>query len=163
MTTSARLKRSIRNWILFFMIALIFSGLTAFALEAELAWLNKVMPEDHWGFHEWIGKVYFALKEMNSKYPFLAYGYDWLGFAHLVIAVVFIGPLIDPVRNIWILQFGLIACAMVFPLAFVAGYIRGIPFFWQLIDCSFGAIALIPLCICLKKIKTLEILLHYGK
>src|SRR5580700_8440753 len=114
MATSKKLAKSIRNWIVFFMIALVCSGLTAFGLETELSWLSKLMPADHWGFHEWVSRVFLALREMNAIYPFMAYGYDWLAFAHLVIAVAFIGPLLDPVRNIWVIQFGMIACAMVF-------------------------------------------------
>ena len=30
----------------------------------------------------------------------------------------------------------------IFPLAFIMGSIRGIPFWWQLVDCSFGVIGL---------------------
>jgi hypothetical protein len=33
---------------------------------------------------------------------------------------------------------GMIACIAVFPLAFICGPIRGIPFFHQIIDISFG-------------------------
>lgn len=151
-----KLLRSIQNWIVFFITALIISGATAFMLETELAWLAEVLSPDNNGLHEWITKVYLALKEINGKYPFLAYGYDWLGFAHIVIAVAFIGPLMDPIKNIWIIQFGMIACIMIIPLAFIAGYIRQIPFYWQLIDCSFGIIGLLPLIICYRKIRKLE-------
>src|SRR4051812_41374297 len=73
------------------------------------------------------------------------YGTDWLAFAHLVIAVAFWGPLRDPVRNIWVVHFGMIACVAVVPLALIAGPIRGIPWWWQLIDISFGAVGIIPL------------------
>jgi hypothetical protein len=86
----------------------------------------------------------------------MAYGTDWLAFAHLVIAVAFIGPLRDPVRNIWVIEFGLIACVAVFPLAFIAGSVRGIPFYWQLIDCSFGVGGGALLWICYGKVRSLE-------
>jgi hypothetical protein len=92
----------------------------------------------------------------NTAFPYMAYGYDWLTFAHIVIAVVFIGPIIDPVKNIWVIQFGCIACIMIFPLAFIAGEVGHIPYFWRLVDCSFGVIGLIPLTICHRKIKLLE-------
>jgi hypothetical protein len=75
----------------------------------------------------------------------MAYGTDWLAFAHLVIAVAFWGPLRDPVRNIWVVHFGMIACLAVGPLALIAGPIRGIPWGWQLVDMSFGAFDLAPL------------------
>ena len=91
-----------------------------------------------------------------SDYPFLAYGTDWLAFAHLVLAVVFLGPLRDPIRNKWVLQFGLIACLGVLPLAIIAGPLRGIPPLWRLIDCSFGIFGAIPLLICLRHVRALE-------
>ena len=65
-------------------------------------------------------------------------GFDWLAFAHVVIAILFIGVLRDPVRNIWVVEFGMIACILILPFAFVMGHERGIPLWWQLIDCSFG-------------------------
>ena len=79
----------------------------------------------------------------------------WLAFAHLVIAVGFIGPLIDPVKNIWVIQFGMIACAMVIPLALIAGPIRDIPWWWRMVDCSFGVLGIIPLYLCYRNIKKL--------
>ena len=152
-----RQERVIRYWIIFFMIALALSGITAFALETELHWMLGLWGDGSGGgIYIWIRKVYEALKDTNGRYPWLAYGYDWLAFAHLVIAIVFIGPLRDPVRNIWIIQFGMIACVSVWPLAAIAGAIRGIPVYWRLIDCSFGVIGLIPLGICYRKIRILE-------
>ena len=86
----------------------------------------------------------------------MSYGTDWLAFAHVVISVAFIGPLRDPVKNIWVIQFGMISCFMVFPLAFIAGPIRGIPLYWQLIDCSFGVFGFALLYYCYKNILKLE-------
>ena len=88
-------------------------------------------------------------------YPFMSYGTDWLAFAHL-IAVAFLGPLYDPVRNKWVLVFGVIACVGVLPLALIAGPIRGIPFYWRLIDSSFGVIGAVPLLICLHYVRQIE-------
>ena len=156
MQNSASIRRVIRIWIIIFIVALILSGVTAFALETGLAWLNDLMRDKENSLAQWISKVYLALHQTNLDYLYLAYGYDWLAFAHLVIAVAFIGPLKDPVKNKWVIQFGIIACCMIFPLAFIAGHFRGIPFYWQLIDCSFGVIGLIPLFICYRKIEILE-------
>jgi hypothetical protein len=86
----------------------------------------------------------------------LAYGTDWLAFAHIVIAVFFIGPLVDPVRNVWVLRAGIIACLLVIPLALICGALRQIPFGWRLIDCSFGVVGVIQLSYCLKLVGTLE-------
>jgi hypothetical protein len=38
--------------------------------------------------------------------------------------------------------------------------LRGIPFVWRLIDCRFGVFGVIPLLICLKHAKRLEMLDH---
>ena len=72
------------------------------------------------------------------------------------IGTAFIGPLRDPVRNIWVIEFGMIACLMVIPLAFICGPIRGIPFIWRIIDCSFGLFGIIPLWFTRKWILELE-------
>jgi hypothetical protein len=148
--------RRIRVIIIVFIVFLVLSGITAFPIETELEILysNSAIFPDF--IRNWLTDVYLAVKDTNAKYPFLSYGTDWLAFAHLVIAVAFIGPLKDPVKNIWIIEFGIIACLMVIPLALIAGPVRGIPFYWQLIDCSFGILGLIPLIWCYKLIKKLE-------
>jgi hypothetical protein len=146
----------IRLLIIFFMIALILSGVTAFPVETELKWLLQhpaIIP----AFAEkWLQDVYNALLETNTKYPMIAYGFDWLAFAHIVIAMAFIGPLKDPVKNKWIIDWAMLACIAVFPLAFIAGPIRQIPMYHILIDCSFGLVGLVPLYFCRKWIKQLE-------
>ena len=45
-----------------------------------------------------------------------------------------IGPLRDPVRNVWVIQWAMIACVAVTPLALIAGSVRGIPFGWMLVE-----------------------------
>ena len=157
--TKPELLRSVRLWLSVFLLGLILSGLTAFPLEQETAWLASsletypILPDS---ITLWVARVHAALLDTNLHYPFLAYGTDWLGFAHLVLAIAFIGPLRDPVRNKWVLQFGVIACIAVVPLALVAGPIRGIPPLWRAIDCSFGVFGAIPLLICLHRVKRLE-------
>ncbi len=148
--------RTIRRYILFFVIALIISGITAFPLESELSilfGLRSFLPEI---MNAWIMEVLRGLQMVNDQFPFMAYGTDWLAFAHIIIAIGFIGPWLDPVRNKWVIIHAMIACVLIWPLAFIAGSIRGIPFFWQLIDCSFGIIGLIPLALCLREINRLE-------
>ena len=49
----------------------------------------------------------------------------------------------------WVFEFGLIACVLVLPYALVMGAWRGIPFYWRLIDCSFGVLGAVPLLYCL--------------
>ena len=147
--------RQIKGWIIFFMIALFLSGLTAIPLERELSFLSRCFsPQTLLG--SWIDKVYMAVAYMNKQYPFLAYGYDWLAFAHFLLAILFIGPLKEPVKNRWVIEFGMIACLLIVPFAFIAGHYRGIPVGWRFIDCSFGVIGLIPLGICRSKILQVE-------
>ena len=153
--------KQVRIWIVLFILALVASGLTAFPLETELRVGSDILhatplPQLLPDFVAWIDQVRDGLIATNDAYPFLAYGTDWLAFAHLVIAVAFIGPLRDPVRNIWIIQWGMIACIGIIPLAFIAGAVRGIPLGWTLIDCSFGVIGIIPLIIVYRLVRRLE-------
>ena len=149
--------RRIRFWLGVVIAALLVSGVTAFPLETELGWIVRNIS---WvqlpGLVAWLNHVHDGLAATNHTYPFLAYGTDWLAFAHIVLAILFIGPWRDPVRNKWVVQFGLIACVGVLILALIAGPIRGIPFYWRMIDCSFGVIGAIPLLLCLKSIAELE-------
>ncbi len=154
--SASQQSKTIRYWLIFFIIILLVSGLTAFPIETELRWVVSWWPEQQSAFYHWLNTCMNAIIETNARYPYLAYGYDWLAFAHIVIAVAFIGPLRDPVRNIWVIEFGIIACVMIIPLALIAGHIRQIPFFWRMIDCSFGLIGWIPLYICHRKITQLE-------
>lgn len=132
------------------------SGLTAFPLQTELGWLvshDSYYPE---GMNRWLHTIHLAISNTNQSYPYLSYGTDWLAFAHLMLALLFIGTLKDPVKNVWVIEFGMIACLLVIPLAFIAGSIRHIPVFWRIFDCSFGVIGIIPLIICYKKIQLLK-------
>jgi hypothetical protein len=89
--------------------------------------------------------VYAGILDTHTRYPFMLYGTDWLAFGHFAIAIAFIGPMRDPLRNIWVIDFGIIACLLIIPYAFVFGGIRGIPIWWRLIDCSFGVFGVVPL------------------
>jgi hypothetical protein len=162
--TPANHLRRIRRCLAVFIAGLLVSGVTAFPLQTELAWLvsllhaNPLRPAAQFtGLLPWVERVHAGLSATNAQYPFLAYGTDWLAFAHLVIAIVFVGPYLDPVRNKWGITFGLIACAGVLPLALIAGPIRGIPLPWRLIDCSFGVFGCLPLLLCWRSIKAIEL------
>ena len=148
-------KRIIKQWLNFFMAVLFISGLTAMPVQAEINFLYK-WTEDISFIQSWMEKLHEGINTTAERYPFLFYAYDWLAFAHFVLAILFIGPLKDPVRNKWVIEFGIIACVLIIPFAFIAGYMRGIPFWWRLLDCSFGIVGLIPLSICNSKIKQLE-------
>ncbi|HEY9000401.1 MAG TPA: hypothetical protein VIM89_03535 [Mucilaginibacter sp.] len=153
-TPEQYLKNRIRLLLIFFITGLVLSGLTAFPIESELSLLATNHPSN--SLQQWINTVYHAVTATNARYPFMAYGTDWLAVAHIVIAIAFVGPLRDPVRNIWVLQFGMIACVLIFPLAFIAGPVREIPIGWSLVDCCFGVVGVIPLYICYRYARKLE-------
>lgn len=155
------LTKRIRWLLCLFVAGLVLSGLTAFPIRAEAEMLHRLIGEGSslervWPqMSAWISFVHTGVSEVGRQYPFLFYGTDWLAFAHIVIAIAFIGPLRDPVRNIWVVHFGMIACILVVPCALICGHIRGVPFFWRLIDCGFGLIGAIPLCFAERDIRRL--------
>ncbi len=151
MINRSALQQRIRFWIIFFICALSAAGLTAIPLRWELGLLNQWLEINSSFSHffplmsEWISRVNDSVQNGYGQFPLLAYGTDWLAFAHIVIAVLFIGPLRDPVKNLWVIEFGMIACILVIPWALIFGIVRSIPWFWTLIDMSFGVFGLIPL------------------
>src|SRR6266436_10114298 len=157
MTCEKNRLRQIRILTWFFIIGLVLSGATAIPLKSELDWLVKLSGADQsrgppplgapaWVF--WLTRVQGALEAPTFTSPFLFYGTDWLAFGHFVIAIAFVGALRDPVRNSWLFEFGMISCVLVIPYALLFGAVRGIPFWWRLIDCSFGVIGFVPLWVC---------------
>ena len=142
------LLRRIRLALALFMVGLVVSGVTAFPLESELNVLTRWFGVERIagaggafaGVAVWVLRVRDALHATYASYPFIAYGTDWLAFGHIVIALFFVAPWLDPVKNIAAIQTGLWACVLVLPLALICGPIRGVPFFWRLIDCSFGVL-----------------------
>lgn len=150
-------RRRCRVALAVFILGLVVSGLTAFPLLLEMRLWSRMLgipsaalPADYTGLRFWIASVRLGLETSYVPFPWLAYGTDWLAFAHIVIAIFFIGPLIDPERNRWVLIAGLISCFLVIPLALIAGAVRGIPMSWRLLDCSFGLLGAVPLIYCLR-------------
>jgi len=134
---------------------LVVSGLTAIPLRWELDILASLLgidpqadPATLTGLSHWIATVRQGLHVSYGAYPFLACGTDWVAFAHVIIAIFFVGPLLKPGSNEWTLVTGMIACVLVIPFALAIGVARGIPFGWRLIDCSFGFFGFFPLLYC---------------
>jgi hypothetical protein len=153
-----RLPRA-RLAIAIFIMGLVLSGVTAFPLLAELNLLARLISAGGAfhaiapvGLQHWILQVRDGLADTYAKYPWVAYGTDWLAFGHLIIALFFVPAWRDPVRHAGTLRIGLLACVLVIPLAFIAGPFRGIPFYWRLIDSSFGVFGAIPLLYALRQI-----------
>lgn len=157
MTTGTR---RIKICIYIIISGLFLSGITSFPIQTELSFLinhTSIYPNI---MQSWLHTIYHAVSLTNQSYPYLSYGTDWLAFAHIMLAILFIGPLRDPIKNKWVIEFGMIACISIFPLAFIAGGIRGIPVFWRLIDCSFGVVGIIPLIVAYRIIKRLQATPH---
>jgi hypothetical protein len=105
------------------------------------------------GLQHWILHVRDGLADTYTRYPWVGYGTDWLAFGHLIIALFFVPVWRDPLGHQAVLRVGLIACGLVIPLALIAGPVRGIPFYWRLIDCSFGIFGAIPLVLALRSVR----------
>ncbi len=151
MQTDASRMRQIRSLVLFFMLALVASGLSAIPLQWEAGLLDKWLGtgssmQQVWpSLAQWISRVNEGVQNGYGQYPFLAYGTDWLAFGHVAIALSFIGVLRDPIRNIWVIEFAMLACVLLIPWALIFGWLRGIPAFWTVVDMSFGIIGFVPL------------------
>jgi len=144
------LRRRIKLLTGLFILGLVLSGATAIPLPGELNLLVKSCGANAESSElaRWLWRVRDALAQAQERQPFLFYGTDWLAFGHFVVAIAFIGALRDPLRNRWLFDFGLMACALVIPYALAFGGLRGIPIWWRLMDGSFGVFGFIPLWFC---------------
>ncbi len=151
---SSGLIARIRLCLAIVMVALLLSGITAFPLIHESQWLlDHLARTAHFApgspLFAWILRVHLALVATSISAPFLAYSTDGLALAHLLFAILFLGPYRDPVRNRWVIHFGLISCVGLLLLAFLAGPIRQIPLFWRWVDAAFAILYALPLLLCL--------------
>ena len=157
MKTRSEQLRRVRILIGLVIVGLVASGLTAIPLLRESAQLERFVRVS--GFPSfvsaWTARVHEGLEKTYAAYPFIAYGTDWLAFGHLVIALFMIGAFVDPVRNIWTVRAGMIACVFVIPTALICGAIREIPLWWRGIDSLFGVIGFIPLWLAWRMIRGL--------
>jgi hypothetical protein len=146
----------IRRWTLLFIVLLVISGLTAFPVHTELHLLLRFQDVFPDFVRNWLIDITVAVDQLMKNAPYLLYGYDWLAYAHIVIALFFFGVYKNPVQNAWVLRVGMVACAGVFVIAFICGRVRGIPFLWTMVDCSFGFFGMIPLLVVQKLINELK-------
>jgi hypothetical protein len=138
---------------------LVVSGVTIWPAVPELKMVVRIV----WGngestgvLHDFLLKAVKGLESVEANYPFMLYAHDWLAFAHIVLAILFAGAIRDPVRNVWIVQCGLIMCALVPVLAGICIPIRGLPLVWFWVDFSFAPAAALPLWIALRDIRRAE-------
>ena len=130
-----------------FIVGLVLSGLTAMPVITQLEIATRIFSRDGTALGAWLWRVYDAAVVMDRDMPFMFYGYDWLAFGHIAIAIAFVPAWRDPARHAWLYDYGLILCGLVIVWAMTVAPFRGIPFGWRLIDCSFGVIGAAPLLI----------------
>ena len=138
---------------------LLVSGITVWPAVPEL----KLAVRIAWGdaepsgvLHSFVLRAIEGLESVEANHPFMLYAHDWLAFAHIVLAILFAGAIRDPVRNVWIVQCGLIMCVLVPVLAGVCIPIRELPLVWFWIDFAFAPAAALPLWIALHDIRRVE-------
>jgi hypothetical protein len=136
-----------------FVLLLVLSGVTAFPVRTEIDFLVRHLGTFPMFMQTWI----LQLKNVIDSTPdIILYGTDWLAFAHIIIAMFFVPVFVNPVKHKTNIVIGMVACVAVFPLAFICGPVRGIPFFHQLIDCAFGVGGILLLFYVHRKIAVLE-------
>ena len=148
-------RAKIRAWTWFLIVGLVLSGATALPIPTAFEIASDVLGEDLAAnglvpsfAAAWLHTVRDGVRATVERAPFMFYGTDWLAFGHFVIAIAFVGALRDPVRNRWLYEFGMIACALVPFWALGFGQIRGIPVWWSLIDACFGIVGFLPAWLC---------------
>lgn len=104
---------------------------------------------------ELLESILADMRHLRETQSFVLYVADWLAYAHLVLTVLFLMAMKDPVRNILVVQFGLVCCLTVPILAMTCIPLRGLPLFWIVVDSSF-ALAALPLWIALRDLQRLE-------
>jgi hypothetical protein len=95
---------------------------------------------------------------IESKYSFVSYGSDILGLMHLMLALLFVGPLTDAAKNIWVIQFGMLLCIAFLPASIVSGLVRGVPFVWCLVAILFAVLGFVLLFVAHKMLKANDVL-----
>src|SRR5688500_1231211 len=105
-----------RAVMLLFIFGLILSGITAFPLLLELRLLTSLLgagaaesADSYSGLTFWILTVRHGLEQTYAQYPWIAYGTDWLAFGHIVIAMFFVGPLVNPLSGRATIYAGIVA------------------------------------------------------
>ncbi|MCX6182585.1 MAG: hypothetical protein NT150_11735 [Bacteroidetes bacterium] len=146
------------NIVLFlrvFIAVLVISGLCYFSLpflsKKILGLSNSIGVRGE--FYSFASKLSQAATYNSSHYPFMGYSTDLLGFAHLMFALLFVGPILDPDKNEYVVRFGLIVCLLLVPTVLVAGWVREIPMIWIIINCFFGIFGFLLLYKVFKMIK----------
>ena len=136
-----------------FIVGLVLSGLTAMPVLTQLHAVTHFVHRDSGALGEWLWRVQDAAEVMSRDMPFMFYGYDWLAFGHIGIALAFVPAWRDPAKHAWLFNYGLTLCGLVIVWAICVGPFRGIPFGWTLVDCSFGVLGAVPLLVAKRAVR----------
>ena len=132
---------------------LLVNGITGFSLiRGSEACLNILARTAHLSagspLFDWLSQVHHALVVSAGSTPFLAYSTDSLALAYILFALLFLGPYRDPVRNQWVINFGLVGCLAILLLAAIAGPLRGVAVSWRMVNACFALACALPLLLC---------------
>ncbi len=154
--TASPLRRP-RIMLLVVAIGLFLSGVTIWPWELELELVLSILAaiDGPPRLVETIERILADMRMLRDAGSFVLYVADWLAYAHLVLAALFVMAMKDPVRNILVVRFGILCCLTVPILAVTCIPMRGLPLFWIFIDSSF-ALASLPLWIALRDLRRLE-------
>ena len=161
----ADLRQRLKIFTGLFVLGLVLSGLTAIPIVTQFNvgryWFGADFRAGGWlpeAVSTWLVQVDRGIQVADRDAPFIWYGTDWLAFGHIAVGLAFVGAWRNPVGNRWLYDYGLCLCALVVPWAWCFGSLRGIPWWWRLIDSSFGLCGAIPLWLCRRWAADLKIL-----
>ncbi|HYV92061.1 MAG TPA: hypothetical protein VE978_09775 [Chitinophagales bacterium] len=157
-TREKQLRGRIKAAIIITIIGLLLNGMSSLPLRTELDILLRYPNRLPQFLLDWWTYVQQGVVETSEKYNFMRYGFDWLAFAHLMIAIAFIGPLRDPVKNQWVIKWGMIVAAMSILMAFGWERMRNIPVWWSIIDAGISYVAFVVLWLCNRWIEKLKVI-----
>jgi hypothetical protein len=155
-TKEKQLRWRIKAAIVITIIGLLLNGISALPLRTELKILlsySNLLPQFAL---DWWNQVNQGVLETSEKYNFMRYGFDWLAFAHAMIALVFLGPLRDPIKNQWVIKWGMIVAALSIVMAFGWERMRDIPVWWSFVDGGISYFAFVVLWLCNRWIEKLK-------
>lgn len=156
------MRRRVQVLLLLFIVILVGGGLTMLFLKSELALLAAKaaapgsMLQTYPALAQTIVSAHQGVSDVYANYAGFAYCMDWLGLFHILLAIFFLKPLINPEGHDWIIHAGIIISVLITFMPFLSGSFRGIPLYWQLSDGSLGVVCLIDLWFCAKYLKELN-------
>jgi len=162
MTNKSRDIFWVRIFLFVVLLGVVFSCQMILFVEPQIQWMDKVVRESAIvrqrfpQLVEWIGVLNLSVNDTYQKYPAIAYCMDWLAFAHVFVGLSLLGAIKNPVQNVWAIKTAILTCLLMVPFAFLSGSVRGIPFYWCMVDSSFAVLALIPLSLAMHSINKLK-------